>query len=424
MASTSSVSFADADGIHVLGTTQIDARDYNVEVLSAYLGRPVNVRILLPSSYSAQPSQRYPVLYLFHGTSGRASDWIDQGGAEQTTASYPLITVMPDAGFDGDGGFWFTNWVNTGTSHGPSQYESYLIDSLIPWVDHNLRTIANRSGRAVAGLSQGGYGSSEMAARHPDMFVSMASFSGAPEIERDPQIFAGAIGVIEAIEVGEDRVPPFSELGDPAVDLINWQGHDPATLVDNLRGMSIYLWTGEGLDGPYDQTPNPGASALEGAVHQSTQYFYDHAVADGIPAYYDDYVYGTHSFPYWARDLRRYVPMMMHDFAQPPSPSAVSFMSIDPEWEQWAYHVSIARKAAQEFSSLTGGSRSGFVFSGSGTATVTTPPDYQPGSNLLVTVTGPEGRTTDAERVGPTGRVTIVIPLGAGGRAQVSIAPR
>jgi S-formylglutathione hydrolase FrmB len=421
LASAPPVSFADAPGIHVLGTTQIDERDYNISVLSPYLGRPVNVRILLPANYQGQPDARFPVLYLFHGTSGRASDWIDQGGAEQTTAPFPLITVMPDAGFDGDGGFWFTNWVSTGTSHGPSQYESFVIDSLVRWVDQNLRTIPDRAGRAVAGLSQGGYGSAELAARHPDMFASMASFSGAPEIERDPQIFAGSIGIIEAIEVGDDHVQPFSELGNPVTDQVNWAGHDPATLDGNLRGMGIYLWTGEGLDGPYDQTPNPPASLIEGAVYQSTLHFYDHLVADGIPAFYDDYVYGTHSFPYWARDLREYVPKMMADFAHPPSPSVVSYTSIDQQWEQWGYDVSMARSASQEFSALSDGSRNGFTFAGSGTATVTTPADYQPGSTLAVTVAGPEGRTVATTSAGPTGRITIVIPLGSGGQAHVTI---
>ena len=416
-----SLNFADAAGLHVLAVTSLDQRDYNVEVLSPYLGRPVNIRILVPSNYSEHPDERYPVLYLFHGTSGRASDWIDQGGAEQTTVPYSLITVMPDVGFNGDGGFWFTNWVNQTTSHGPSQFESYLIDSLVPWVDANLRTIPNRDGRAVAGLSQGGYGSAEMAARHPDMFVSLATFSGAPEIERDPDVFPGAIAIIEAIEVGDDRVPPFSELGNPALDLVNWQGHDPATLDTNLRGMSIYLWTGEGLDGPYDQAPNPAASAIEGAVYESTQHFYNHLVSDGVPAYYDNYVYGTHSFPYWARDLRQYVPMMMSDFAHPKEPAVVSYMSIDKEWTQWGYTVSIQRATKQQFSSLNDGTSSGFTFGGSGTARVTTPPVYRPGSMAIITVRGPGATSTMQMVVSPSGSVSITIPLGSGGHADVSI---
>ena len=420
-ASATAPSFADGAGLHVLGVTQIDARDYNVQVLSPYLGRPVNVRILLPVGYGSDTTLRYPVLYLFHGTSGQASDWIDAGGAEQTTAPYKVITVMPDCGFNGDGGFWFTDWVDRTTTHGPSQFESYLIDSLIPWVDMNLNTIPSRDGRAVAGLSQGGYGSAEMAARHPDMFVSMASFSGAPEIERDPDVYPGAIGVIEAIEVGLDRVPPFSELGNPVTDQINWEGHDPATLITNLRGMSIDLWTGEGIDGPYDTTPNPSASGIEAAVYYSTSHFHQHLVDAGIRSYYDDYVNGTHSWGYWARDLRAYVPMMMDDFANPPQPTVISYMSIDKNWSQWGYTVSMDRTAVQEFSSLTDGTSSGFSFSGSGTATVTTPEQYTPGSLLTVTVTGPEGTKTEQLVAGADGTITVAVPLGGGGQARVDI---
>ena len=424
-ASGPSLEFADAAGLHVVATTQIDQRDFNVEVLSPDLGRPVNVRVLLPADYFLHPATRYPVLYLFHGTSGQASDWIDMGGAEQTTAPYGLITVMPDVGFDGDGGFWFTNWVDRTTSHGPSQFEDYLIDSLIPWVDFNLRTNPVRNGRAVAGLSQGGYGAAEMAARHPDLFASMGSFSGAPEIARDPVVFAGAVGIVAAIEVGDDHVPPFSELGNPVTDLINWQGHDPATLVTNLQGMAIYLWTGTGLDGPYDPTPNLAASLIEGGAYESTQSFYDHLAAAGIPAYYNDYVYGTHSWPYWARDLREYVPKMMADFAHPTLPRSVSYTSIDSSWEQWGYGVSFVRAETQEFSSLTDGDPTGFSISGSGVATVITPPDYQPNSTVVVTIHAPAGAAAESTRVGPTGRVTAAIDLGSGThQARVDIAPQ
>jgi len=360
------------------------------------------------------------VLYLFHGTSGRASDWVAAGDAAATTAPYQLITVMPEVGFDGDGGFWFTNWVDQTTSHGPSQFEDYLIKSLIPWVDLNLRTVAAREGRAVAGLSQGGYGSAEMAARHPDMFVSMATFSGAPEIARDPDVYPGAVAVITAIEVGQDRVPPFSELGNPALNRINWEGHDPATLMTNLRGMSIDMWTGMGVDGPYDASPNPAGTGIEFLTYESTQHFYDHLVAENIPAYYDNYMFGTHSFPYWARDLRAYVPMMMDDFAHPQHPATISYMSIDRNWSQWGYTVAMDRAAELEFSSLRDGTVNGFVFSGTGTAMVTTPAQFVPGSNVIVAINGPSGSTTQTVPVDANGRLTVVLPLGAGGAATVA----
>src|SRR5256885_11041218 len=159
------VAFADAGGIHIESVTRITPRQYNVSVSTAALGRAVDVRILLPDDYETS-STTLPVLYLFHGTSGRASDWVNAGDAENATAGLPLIVVMPDAGFDGNGGGWFTNWVDTGTALGPSQWETFHVDQLIPWVDANLRTKATREGRAIAGLSQGGFGSTVYAARH------------------------------------------------------------------------------------------------------------------------------------------------------------------------------------------------------------------------------------------------------------------
>src|SRR4051795_9233879 len=98
---------ASTGGLQVLAVQPIDARSYDVSVLSGNLGRPVHIRVLLPAHYADNPDTHFPVLYLFHGTSGRASDWMSVGDAENTTAPYDVITVMPECGFDGAGGFPF-----------------------------------------------------------------------------------------------------------------------------------------------------------------------------------------------------------------------------------------------------------------------------------------------------------------------------
>src|SRR3954463_15759729 len=413
-ASTADPQFASTDGLQVLDVQPIDARSYDVSVLSGNLGRPVHIRGLLPVHYADNPDAHFPVLYLFHGTSGRASDWTSVGDAENTTAPYDVITVMPECGFDGDGGFWFTDWVDKSTSHGPSQFESYLIDQFVPWVDDNLRTIPARAGRAVAGLSQGGYGAAEMAARHPDLFTVMASFSGAPEIDRDPDVIVGATAVVEAIAVGDDNVPPGSMFGDRATHEGNWQGHDPSTLMNNLRGMGIYLWTGLGTPGPYDDmVPNPAASGIEMLVHQSTQYFHQHLLKAGIPHFYDDYTDGTHSWGYWARDLRQFMDPMMAAFASPTTPQSVSYTSIDRSWKQWDWSVSWTRSSDQQFSTLDGATADGFTLTGAGTARVVTPPFYPPGAILSVTVdpqTAAPGSSGTAT-VGGDGRLSLDLTL-------------
>src|SRR5437870_4717967 len=406
--------FSDSAGIHVEAVTAVDDRQFNVRVSSPALGRAVDVRILLPADYDNDLTQRYPVLYLFHGTSGRASDWVNLGDAEATTASLRLIIVMPDAGFDGDGGGWFTNWVDTGTALGPSQWETFHVDQLIPWVDANLRTIASRDGRAVAGLSQGGFGSTTYAARHPDTFVSVASFSGAPDIDYNPLVAAGATAVIEATAVGLDRVEPDAMFGPRATDEINWQGHDPADLVTDLQNVDVWLYTATGAPGRYDPSPpNPGAMGIEWLTYNSTQSFYQRAQQQGIAVHMNDYMFGTHSWPYWARDLREYVGPMMQTFANPPmAPASISYESVDQSWTQWGWSVSLQRPAAQQFSRLRDAGAGGFTLVGTGTATVVTPPFYAPGSLQTVTLSGLTGMSTSQAAADDSGRLHVTVPIG------------
>src|SRR5262245_35024588 len=249
----------DGHGIHVESARQLDPRQLDVQVSTAALQRPVDVRILLPDGYADDRERRYPVLYLFHGTSGRPSDWINFGNAEQTTAGLPLIVVLPDAGFDGDGGGWFTNWYNGGAG-GQPMWETFHIDQVVPWVDANLRTIRSRAGRAIAGLSQGGFGALSYAARHPDLFTSVAAFSGRCQTDRDPQTSPADPDIIEFTASVLDGAAPDAMFGPRATQQLNWQAYDPATLVTNLRGMKISLWTGNGDPGPLDHgPPDPAA---------------------------------------------------------------------------------------------------------------------------------------------------------------------
>ena len=404
--------FSDAAGVHVVSSSSIDSRQYNVQVSTPALGRTVDVRILVPSDYDTSPA-RYPVLYLFHGTSGRASDWVKLGDAEAATAGVGLITVMPDAGFNGDGGGWFTNWYDTKTKEGPSQWETFHVNQLIPWVDANLRTIASRNGRAIAGLSQGGFGSMTYAARHPDTFSSVASFSGAPDIDYNPVTALGASAIIEATAVGLDGVEPDAMFGPRATNEINWQGHDPADLVTNLNGVDVSLWTANGLPGPLDPpTPNPGAGGIEAATHGSTVSFEQRASMQSVPIHVNDYGNGTHTWPYWARDLKQYLPQMMATFANPPVPLWTSYQSIDQSWSQWGWSVSVQRSAAQQFSSVIDASADSFMLSGAGTATVVTPAFYPPGAVEHVTISPTTGITRTTATADGAGRLHLTVPLG------------
>lgn len=410
---TSEPSFEDAAGIQVEAVEQLDARQYHVSVSSEALGRPVDVRILLPRDFDPS-GPRLPVLYLFHGTSGRASDWVGAGQAAQATEGLPLIVVMPDAGFDGNGGGWFTNWVDTTTVLGPSQWETFHVDQLIPWIDDNLRTVASRRGRAIAGLSQGGFGSTTYAARHPDLFASVASFSGAPDIDYNPGVAVGATAIIEATAVGLDGVQPEAMFGSRLTNEINWQGHDPATLLPNLRGMDVWLYTATGVNGPLDPpVPNPGGTGIEALTHASTISFVQRANQLGIPVNLDDYLLGTHTWPYWARDLRAYLVPLMQTFSQRPVPTGpVSYRSVEPTWTQWGWTVAVDRTPVQELSVLDGGSRDGFALTGTGVAELTTPRYYVPRSKVRVQLSGAGGASAWTARADGKGRLHLRVPLG------------
>jgi S-formylglutathione hydrolase FrmB len=403
----------DGYGIHVAAFEQLNARQVNARVSTAALMRPVDVRILLPDDYddAAAQERRYPVLYLFHGTSGRASDWVNFGRAEQTTAGLPLIVVMPDIGFDGDGGGWFADWFNGGAG-GPPMWETFHIRQLVPWIDANLRTIAARSGRAVAGLSQGGFGSLSYAARHPDLFTSVAAFSGGCEIARDREAIGTATPIIQyttSVLSGFDKDAVFGPR--PAQEL-NWEAHDPATLVTNLRGMDILLWTGNGDPGPLDpDPPDPGATAIELITFGATRLFHGHLEDARIPHVYNYYGAGTHIFPYWARDLEEYVGPLMDRFDNPLRPPRyVSHLSADDDWEVWGWSVALQRPE-RAFSHLRYARRSGFALTGTGLATVETASLFPPGARVRVIQRGPVLKSKDTVTVGASGRLEIAVAL-------------
>jgi S-formylglutathione hydrolase FrmB len=413
LAAAEVVELHDGHGIHVESLRRLDARQLDAQVATAALQHPVDVRILLPDGYADEPGRRYPVLYLFHGTSGRPSDWINFGNAVETTAGLPLIVVLPDAGFDGDGGGWFTNWFNGGAG-GQPMWETFHIAQVVPWIDANLRTIRRRSGRAIAGLSQGGFGSLSYAARHPDMFTSVAAFSGGCEIDRDPEAISVATGIIQYTASALDGADPDAMFGPRATQELNWQAHDPATLVTNLRGMKISLWTGNGDPGPLDHGPDPAASAIEVITFGATRLFHGHLEEAGIPSTYIYYGAGTHSFPYWARDLEQYVGPLMRRFASAPTRrSSIDYLSAADHWEEWGWAVTLDRPEPG-FSRLRHARRGGFVLTGTGRASVRTPPVYPPGAWARVTTIGRAGRSIEQLRVGPGGALRLTVPLGQG----------
>jgi enterochelin esterase-like enzyme len=127
--------------------------------------------VYLPPAYS--PSQRYPVVYLLHGMPGSPSGFVislqlaSQADGLIASGARPFIAIAPPAGPDRP---YFGEWAGV--------WEDYLISAVLPWAARNLSTIAQQSGRAIAGLSAGGFGAVDIALRHPGVFGIVESWSG------------------------------------------------------------------------------------------------------------------------------------------------------------------------------------------------------------------------------------------------------
>ncbi len=400
---------AAADELTPTREEQLSPRLHEYGFTTPALADETNVRVLLPDGYEADPDRRYPVLYLLHGCcdfdvpGSRA--WTTHGEAEAATAGLPLIVVMPDGG---RGGF-YSDWFHHGAG-GPPEWETYHIDQLMPWVDAHFRTRAAREGRVVAGLSMGGFGAMSYAARHPDRFVAAASFSGAVDTNRNP--------ALDGLSV-QDGGGPTEIWGDRVTEETRWRGHNPWDLAQNLAPLQLTLRTGNGQRGPLDEPGGAPVDPLEASVHDMTVSLHERFDALGLPHVFDDYGPGTHSWPYWARDLRQTLPDLMAVLDHPPAPPArVDYRAIDPAYVIFGWRVAFDR-AGVAFSRLSGADASGFTLEGPGAATVTTPARYRPGAPAAATVDG----VRQALTVAGDGSLAVPVPDGGSPRTVRIDAP-
>lgn len=139
---------------------------------SKLVGQTLPYNVLLPVDYDQPTSKtkRYPVVYLLHGLTGHYTNWIEKTKLTDHAAPYGLIIVTPE-GNDG--------WYSDSATMPSDKYETYIIQELLPDVQRRYRTVETREGRAIAGLSMGGYGALKFGVKYPQAFVFAGSMSGA-----------------------------------------------------------------------------------------------------------------------------------------------------------------------------------------------------------------------------------------------------
>ena len=130
--------------------------------------------VYTPPGYDQDPSQRYPVAYLLHGSPGRSPDWFAAGGIahqmDVLIAAHlvrPMIVVAPDVNGQGLRDSECLDAV------GGPQVETYLNQVVVPYVDQGYRTMADWQHRVIGGMSSGGYCALDQGLRHPDLYGSI-----------------------------------------------------------------------------------------------------------------------------------------------------------------------------------------------------------------------------------------------------------
>jgi enterochelin esterase-like enzyme len=145
--------------------------------------KPLGFRVYLPPCYGADPDARYPVLYMIHGQTFADDQWdhlgIDEAADEmiQAKKAPPFLIVMPRED-DTYADIYLT------------RFAPDFITGLIPWIDAHYQTCAERTCRAIGGLSRGGAWALRLGFTHWELFGSIGLHS-TPPFTGDPQQFPG-----------------------------------------------------------------------------------------------------------------------------------------------------------------------------------------------------------------------------------------
>ncbi len=199
---------------------------------SKELARDWTYTVYLPTGYETS-GLNYPVLYLLHGNGGNENDWAVQGHIQATTDALiasgeipPTIIIMPAAGTT-----WYVDR--------KERMESAFFNDMMPAVESKYRTIKERNGRLVAGLSMGGYGALRFALLKPELFQAAALLS--------PAIYDPVVPETSSAR----RVGVFGEnTYDPAI----WTALNYPTLWDKFlaKKMAVPMYINSGDDDDFN----------------------------------------------------------------------------------------------------------------------------------------------------------------------------
>jgi len=245
-------------------------------VPSKILPHPVPYCIILPPSFDADKSRRFPILYFLHGLGDNEQSVIHNGAWNLTEdlreqgqiTEFLIATPHADASF----------YINS--KDGKTRYEDFLLLEFFPFIENRYRAAPARTHRAIAGISMGGYGALHFAFRHPQLFSSVGAHSAAL-IEKLPVFLGSAPNSPRSRVLGEVFGTPPDEAF--------WQRNSPLTLARtaDLKGLKIYFDCGDQDDYGFDS----GAAALDKILNtRHTPHEYHIYPGRHDPAYFAEHL--------------------------------------------------------------------------------------------------------------------------------------
>ncbi len=208
---------------------------------SQALQKRMTFAVHLPAAYHEQPTKRWPVLYLLHGSGHDHQSVLREVCLQDAVAMLgEAILVIPD----GDQGWWLDSPMLSATLYG-----QYVLE-LIEFVDHHYRTIPNRTARGVCGFSMGGYGAMLLAGQHPEVFGAASSL----------------LGPLDIAQMFPDYYRLKLLLGS---NLTIWQRYNPTHWAAKLANTALQFCTAEEA---FDRPQNEAFAAALRSLHIPFEY--------------------------------------------------------------------------------------------------------------------------------------------------------
>ena len=222
---------------------------------SPALGLERRMTVYTPAGYETS-GKRYPVLYLLHGMGGDEEAWISLGRTAQILDNLiaqgkakPMIVVMPNgnASQEAAPGESSRGMVPPTMQLPKTMEVSYeqAFPEIVKFIDKNYRTIKSKSGRAIAGLSMGGFHSLHISKQYPDMFNYIGLFSAAimPNKEVSSPIYENMEG---KLKVQFDKNPALYWIAIGKTDFLYKANEEYRKLLDEKGYKYTYYESDEG----------------------------------------------------------------------------------------------------------------------------------------------------------------------------------